>query len=183
MNDPRRGHRPSNHNHHNHHHHRHHPFSSSPSSTRRETSHSTHHPYSRHRHRSRSPPRRGRSRTPPPRRSHRSRSPRPSRSPLRRPRSPLPPPKAVSEQKKAEGEKPTKTGADDQSVAAPTPSAQFDSDMDAMQAMMGFGDFGSTKGKKIPGNDAGAVRKEKKTEYRQYMNRQGGFNRPLSPTR
>ena len=58
-----------------------------------------------------------------------------------------------------------------------------DGGMDAMQAMMGFGGFGSTKGKKVAGNNAGAVRKEKKTEYRQYMNRIGGFNRPLSPTR
>ncbi|KAJ9131115.1 hypothetical protein NKR23_g11878 [Pleurostoma richardsiae] len=58
-----------------------------------------------------------------------------------------------------------------------------DEGLDAMQAMMGFGTFGSTKGKKIPGNDVGAVRKEKKTEYRQYMNRVGGFNRPLSPSR
>ncbi|KAJ9142548.1 hypothetical protein NKR19_g7188 [Coniochaeta hoffmannii] len=51
--------------------------------------------------------------------------------------------------------------------------------LDDMQAMMGFGSFGTTKGKKIPGNNVGAVRKEKKTEYRQYMNRVGGFNRPL----
>ena len=51
--------------------------------------------------------------------------------------------------------------------------------MAAMQAMMGFGGFGTTKQKKVPGNDVGAVRKEKKTEYRQYMNRVGGFNRPL----
>jgi U4/U6.U5 tri-snRNP-associated protein 3 len=58
-----------------------------------------------------------------------------------------------------------------------------DEGLDAMQAMMGFGSFGSTKGKKIPGNNVGAVRKEKKTEYRQYMNRVGGFNRPLSPGR
>lgn len=55
--------------------------------------------------------------------------------------------------------------------------------MDAMQAMLGFGGFGTTKGKKIVGNNVGAVRKEKKTEYRQYMNRVGGFNRPLSPSR
>lgn len=55
--------------------------------------------------------------------------------------------------------------------------------MAAMQAMLGFGGFGSTKGTKVAGNDIGAVRKEKKSEYRQYMNRQGGFNRPLSPTR
>lgn len=58
-----------------------------------------------------------------------------------------------------------------------------DDDFAAMQAMMGFGGFDSTKGKKIKGNDLGAVHKEKKTEYRQYMNRVGGFNRPLSPSR
>ncbi|KAI0834547.1 hypothetical protein F5Y06DRAFT_151641 [Hypoxylon sp. FL0890] len=58
-----------------------------------------------------------------------------------------------------------------------------DDGLSAMQAMMGFGGFGTTKGTHIPGNNAGAVRKEKKTEYRQYMNRVGGFNRPLSPTR
>lgn len=58
-----------------------------------------------------------------------------------------------------------------------------DDGMAAMQAMMGFGGFGTTKNTKIIGNNVGGVRKEKKTEYRQYMNRQGGFNRPLSPTR
>ncbi|KAF6836327.1 U4/U6.U5 tri-snRNP-associated protein 3 [Colletotrichum musicola] len=58
-----------------------------------------------------------------------------------------------------------------------------DDGMAAMQAMMGFGGFGTTKNQKIAGNNVGAVRKEKKTEYRQYMNRQGGFNRPLSPSR
>ncbi|KAJ1328985.1 U4/U6.U5 tri-snRNP-associated protein 3 [Microdochium nivale] len=52
-----------------------------------------------------------------------------------------------------------------------------------MAAMMGFGGFGSTKGQKVTGNNAYYVRKEKKTEYRQYMNRVGGFNRPLSPGR
>lgn len=58
-----------------------------------------------------------------------------------------------------------------------------DDGMDAMQAMMGFGSFASTKDTKVAGNNAGAVRKAKRTEYRQYMNRQGGFNRPLSPSR
>lgn len=52
----------------------------------------------------------------------------------------------------------------------------------AMKAMMGFADFGTTHQKKVPGNNLSAVRKEKKTEYRQYMNRVGGFNRPLSPS-
>jgi U4/U6.U5 tri-snRNP-associated protein 3 len=58
-----------------------------------------------------------------------------------------------------------------------------DDGMADMQAMMGFGGFGTTKNKKIAGNNVGYVRKEKKTEYRQYMNRVGGFNRPLSPSR
>jgi U4/U6.U5 tri-snRNP-associated protein 3 len=52
-----------------------------------------------------------------------------------------------------------------------------------MQKLMGFGKFRSTKQTKVPGNNIYGVRKEKKTEYRQYMNRVGGFNRPLSPTR
>lgn len=58
-----------------------------------------------------------------------------------------------------------------------------DDEMSAMQAMMGFGGFGTTKGQKVAGNNAGGVYKAKKTEYRQYMNRIGGFNRPLSPGR
>lgn len=52
-----------------------------------------------------------------------------------------------------------------------------------MRKNMGFTRFKSTKNTKVPGNNIYGVRKEKKTEYRQYMNRIGGFNRPLSPTR
>ncbi|KAI8172411.1 hypothetical protein K4K51_011155 [Colletotrichum sp. SAR 10_75] len=74
------------------------------------------------------------------------------------------------------------TGRDDRDDGDDEPEPEVEGDdMDAMQAMMGFGGFGTTKGQKIAGNNVGAVRKEKKTEYRQYMNRQGGFNRPLSP--
>ncbi|KAJ8610193.1 hypothetical protein MRB53_038694 [Persea americana] len=52
-----------------------------------------------------------------------------------------------------------------------------------MKRVMGFVKFKTTKNTKVPGNDKlYAVRKEKKTEYRQYMNRPGGFNRPLSPS-
>ncbi|KAF2454503.1 hypothetical protein BDY21DRAFT_291366 [Lineolata rhizophorae] len=51
-----------------------------------------------------------------------------------------------------------------------------------MRRVMGFARFRSTKNTKVPGNDKlYGVRKEKKTKYRQYMNRPGGFNRPLSP--
>jgi U4/U6.U5 tri-snRNP-associated protein 3 len=52
-----------------------------------------------------------------------------------------------------------------------------------MRRMMGFEAFKTTKNTKVPGNDKNyGVRKDKKTKYRQYMNRQGGFNRPLSPS-
>ncbi|CAI7566759.1 unnamed protein product [Penicillium pancosmium] len=62
-----------------------------------------------------------------------------------------------------------------------------DADEDEFEAMMrksmGFTRFRTTKNTKVPGNDIYGVRKEKKIEYRQYMNRTGGFNRPLSPSR
>lgn len=52
-----------------------------------------------------------------------------------------------------------------------------------MKRVIGFSKFRTTKNTKVPGNDKNyGVRKEKKTEYRQYMNRVGGFNRPLSPS-
>lgn len=87
--------------------------------------------------------------------------------------SPSPPPRAADERMDEDG------GAGESD-----PEVDVDEDGgDDMAALMGFGGFGTTKGKKVVGNNAGAVQKEKKTEYRQYMNRQGGFNRPLSPGR
>jgi len=63
--------------------------------------------------------------------------------------------------------------------------ADEDEDEEAlMKKVMGFANFRSTKNTKVPGNDRlYAVRKDKQTQYRQYMNRVGGFNRPLSPSR
>jgi U4/U6.U5 tri-snRNP-associated protein 3 len=61
-----------------------------------------------------------------------------------------------------------------------------DVDDDTWELMytMGFAGFKSTKNRKVPGNDKNyGVRKDKQMEARQYMNRQGGFNRPLSPSR
>ncbi|KAJ3977173.1 hypothetical protein EV361DRAFT_114164 [Lentinula raphanica] len=49
----------------------------------------------------------------------------------------------------------------------------------AMMAMMGMAGFGSTKGKHVEGNQEGAVNIKKTRTWRQYMNRRGGFNRPL----
>ncbi|CAN8023733.1 unnamed protein product [Ixodes persulcatus] len=48
-----------------------------------------------------------------------------------------------------------------------------------MMKIMGFGSFDSSKGKHIPGNNVYAVHVIHKRKYRQYMNRKGGFNRPL----
>jgi U4/U6.U5 tri-snRNP-associated protein 3 len=57
------------------------------------------------------------------------------------------------------------------------------SEEEQMRALMGFGGFDSTKGKPVDDNARGAavggVRHEQKRDYRQYMNRRGGFNRPL----
>lgn len=73
-------------------------------------------------------------------------------------------------------------------VAAAPPAMTFDdegADMEALQAVMGFSSFTSTKGKHCEDNDKtaarGAVSRVLKRQYRQYMNRKGGFNRPLQP--
>ena len=62
-----------------------------------------------------------------------------------------------------------------------------DADEDEMEAMMrksmGFTRFRTTKNTKVPGNNVYGVHKVSVSEYRQYMNRPGGFNRPLSPSR
>ncbi|KAF2810729.1 uncharacterized protein BDZ99DRAFT_385632 [Mytilinidion resinicola] len=51
-----------------------------------------------------------------------------------------------------------------------------------MQKVMGFAGFKTTKNTKVPGNERlYGVRRETVIKARQYMNRTGGFNRPLSP--
>jgi len=49
----------------------------------------------------------------------------------------------------------------------------------AMMASMGFAGFGTTKQKLVDGNQEGAVDIKQQRTWRQYMNRKGGFNRPL----
>jgi len=51
-----------------------------------------------------------------------------------------------------------------------------DPDADLM-ASLGFGVFGTTKGKGVEGNQEGSVDIKKQRTWRQYMNRKGGFNR------
>uniref|UniRef100_A0A6I8MZP8 U4/U6.U5 small nuclear ribonucleoprotein 27 kDa protein n=1 Tax=Ornithorhynchus anatinus TaxID=9258 RepID=A0A6I8MZP8_ORNAN len=49
-----------------------------------------------------------------------------------------------------------------------------------MMKLMGFASFDTTKGKKVGGSvNAYAINVSQKRKYRQYMNRKGGFNRPL----
>lgn len=56
-----------------------------------------------------------------------------------------------------------------------------DDQMAMMQQLMGFGGFGTTKGKHVAGTDVYVASKPKAGSFRQYMNRLKGFNRPLSP--
>jgi hypothetical protein len=55
-------------------------------------------------------------------------------------------------------------------------------DEDEMEMMKKLGiptGFDSTKGKPVPGADVSGVKAVTKRQPRQYMNRRGGFNRPL----
>lgn len=70
----------------------------------------------------------------------------------------------------AGGDRPVVTEAD---LEGKSPDEQ------EMMKAMGFCGFDTTKGKKVDGNDAGEVHVILKRKYRQYMNRKGGFNRPL----
>ncbi|KAF8326066.1 u4/U6.U5 small nuclear ribonucleoprotein 27 kDa protein-like protein [Cantharellus anzutake] len=48
-----------------------------------------------------------------------------------------------------------------------------------MKALMGFSGFDTTKLKHVEGNQDGSAKVNKQRTWRQYMNRRGGFNRPL----
>ena len=67
-------------------------------------------------------------------------------------------------------------------TAAAAAVCDDDDDADAdMAVMMGFGGFGTTQGKHVddPNANVSSVRKKTTRRARQYMNREGGFNRPL----
>lgn len=50
-----------------------------------------------------------------------------------------------------------------------------------LQKLMGFEGFSTSKGKDHTASSMYGVNKKTKRKFRQYMNRKGGFNRPLSP--
>lgn len=69
---------------------------------------------------------------------------------------------------------------DDEGGAEVVPVA-LDEETALLQEVMGFKSFETTKGRKHEVTIDGCVSKKTKRKYRQYMNRKGGFNRPLSP--
>ncbi|XP_049434350.1 U4/U6.U5 small nuclear ribonucleoprotein 27 kDa protein [Epinephelus fuscoguttatus] len=108
------------------------------------------------------------------RRRSRSRSPhrRRSRSPPRRHRSSSPSDRRDDERKEAKSTKPIQISAEDM-------QGKTEEEIEMMK-LMGFGSFDSSKGRKTDGSvNAYAVNVTMKRKYRQYMNRKGGFNRPL----
>jgi len=78
-------------------------------------------------------------------------------------------------------EVPVEDDMDDPVLAA---ALEDDSNLEEeqMSKLMGFSGFDTTKGKKTDGStNASGIFKQPKRKYRQYMNRRGGFNRPLDP--
>ncbi len=64
------------------------------------------------------------------------------------------------------------------------PDVEMDSGELEMMKLLGIPvGFDSTKGKPVAGNDVSGIRAVTKRQPRQYMNRRGGFNRPLPAER
>lgn len=72
-----------------------------------------------------------------------------------------------------------KNQKESQSTKEKKEEAPVDDETEMMYKLMGLKSFSTTKGKR--GVDVGAVSKESSSNFRQYMNREGGFNRDLSP--
>ncbi|KAM3868287.1 U4/U6.U5 small nuclear ribonucleoprotein 27 kDa protein [Diretmus argenteus] len=107
------------------------------------------------------------------RRRSRSRSPhrRRSRSPARRHRSSSQSPSRQKDSKE-KTVKPIQISEEDM-------QGKTEEEIEMMK-IMGFSTFDSSKGKKTDGSvNAHAINVSQKRKYRQYMNRKGGFNRPL----
>lgn len=89
--------------------------------------------------------------------------------------------KRAEEEERAKEEEKKKAHNKAEDIASPEEEQEEDIDEDslAMQQMMGFGGFDTTKGKRVVGNEDGAAKVHQPRTYRQYMNRVGGFNRAL----
>ncbi|KAL4693859.1 hypothetical protein H8959_013124 [Pygathrix nigripes] len=114
------------------------------------------------------------------RRRSRSRSPhrRRSRSP-RRHRSTSPSPSRLKERRDEEKKETKETKSKERQITEEDLEGKTEEEIEMMK-LMGFASFDSTKGKKVDGSvNAYAINVSQKRKYRQYMNRKGGFNRPL----
>lgn len=115
------------------------------------------------------------------RRRHRSKS--RSRSLERRRRTPdrrrsQSPRRRSPEPSSSFGHKPKKTFVE-RPIITPQDLEGKSPEEQEMLKTMGFCGFDTTKGKKVEDNVEGDVHVVLKRKYRQYMNRKGGFNRPL----
>jgi U4/U6.U5 tri-snRNP-associated protein 3 len=90
---------------------------------------------------------------------------------IKKPAPPLPPSPPPAPSPLSESAKTHSNGT------AITATELLDEDDPDLSKIMGFTKFTSTKGKKH--DDYGGIEVRKKRSYRQYMNRPGGFNRPL----
>ncbi|KAL9067064.1 MAG: hypothetical protein Q9161_007154 [Pseudevernia consocians] len=163
------------------------PFPSDEPPSRRSRSPRKDHASTRTRTRTPPPPSRPlRSRSPPSKPATERAPPTGPRASAKNPPSKPPLPTADSSPKpatKTNGTSSSKEPPENREKDAMEVDADSDPEIAEMRKAMGFTGFKSTKNTKVKGNNVYGVRKEKKTEYRQYMNRIGGFNRPLSPSR
>ncbi|GAA5952391.1 hypothetical protein JCM21900_003801 [Sporobolomyces salmonicolor] len=126
--------------------------------------------------RSRSPP--------PPRSSRRSPSPARSRSPPRRrrgSRSPSPRDRSVPPPRGSKDAERYDRDRRERSRSVVTAEDAADVEEEDIAALMGFGGFGTTANK--PHGELSGVQVKRERAHRQYMNRKGGFNRPLDKIR
>nr|XP_042121751.1 U4/U6.U5 small nuclear ribonucleoprotein 27 kDa protein-like [Peromyscus maniculatus bairdii] len=113
-------------------------------------------------------------------RRSRSRSPhqRRSRSP-RRHRSTSPSHSRLKERRDVEKKETAEVKIEERPISEENLEGKTEEEIEMMK-LMGFASFDSTKGKKVAGSvNAYAINVSQKRKYRQYMNRKGGFNRPL----
>jgi U4/U6.U5 tri-snRNP-associated protein 3 len=79
----------------------------------------------------------------------------------------------------------SKAAADSAAAAGIVQPVLLTDDMDDEARMRALGlpcGFDTTQGKEVKDGNVAGVRVASKRQFRQYMNRRGGFNRPLAPS-
>jgi len=89
---------------------------------------------------------------------------------------------SITERAESDFKAPRKTDIPGQTLERESSQDEIEEDIpEGMEAILGFTEFGTTKGKDHSKTSVEGVFKNKKNalHYRQYMNRRGGFNKPL----